>query len=622
MVCNLGNFRNTKFYVMVLLDMALFAAALAGAYLLRFDMDLPQNYADQFLRLVVLTTPFKAALFFLFGMYRGMWRFTSLGDSVRLAQVTLVQSLIIVAAVAYHTRLAGYPRSVFMLDWMLTMGLTLGLRTAIRAFYLWRTGRTMAQEPPSRVVIVGAGRTGELVHRELTGNPRLNYELVGFVDDAPGKQGRLLHNRPVLGTVEALPGLVSAREVDEVFIAVSRASGEQMRRIVDACEAAGKPYKILPSMGEIMGGEVGIKTLRDVDYLDLLGRTPIELDTPAIGAYLGGRTVLITGCGGSIGSELVRQIVHYKPAKLVLVDMSEFNLHQLEMELTWELGFTDYAAVLGNIGDAKLMDQTFAAHAPDCVFHAAAYKHVPMLERSPWQAVTNNILGTLTLMRAAHAHETGRFVLVSTDKAVRPTNVMGASKRVTERLMTCFPDGATRFMAVRFGNVIGSSGSVVPLFRRQIERGGPVTVTDPEVTRYFMSITEAAQLILQAGAMAQGRDIFVLDMGVPVRIADMAKDLIRLSGKEPDQDIRIVYTGLRPGEKLYEELITDGEDVVRTEHEHIKVLAQTDACGTNGDDLLSTVERLKEAAEQRDGHTIRNLLGQLVPEYRPAEQDA
>ena len=619
---NWANFRNLKFYVMVLSDLLLFTLAMAGAYLIRFDMDLPPHYAEQLVRLVVLAAPFKAALYFVFGMYRGMWRFTSLSDSFRLTRVTLLQTLIIVALVAFQTRFEGYPRSVFLIDWMLSLFFTLGLRITIRAFYAWRTGRAMALEPPRRVLIVGAGRAGELVHRELTGNPRLNYELVGFVDDDPGKRGRLLHNRPVLGRVDELSGLAASREVDELFIAISEASGQEMRRIVEACEATGKPYKILPSMGEIMDGKVGLKALRDVNYLDLLGRTPIELDTPAIGAWLGGRTVLVTGCGGSIGSELVRQIVRYGPARLVLVDVSEFNLHQIEMELKWEIGFTDYTTVLGSVGDGPLMDAVFADHAPDCVFHAAAYKHVPMLERNPWQAVTNNVLGTLTLMRTALAHKTSRFVLVSTDKAVRPTNVMGATKRVTERLMACLQDGSTRFMAVRFGNVIGSSGSVLPLFRRQIERGGPVTVTHPEVTRYFMSITEAAQLILQAGTMAKGGEIFVLDMGVPVRIADMAEDLIRLSGKEPGRDIEIVFTGLREGEKLYEELITDGEDVVRTEHERIKVLAARDSRGVNDPELLPLVEELETAARNRDPDAIRGLLQRLVPEYRPDEASA
>ena len=619
------NLKNVNFYIMVLSDLAIFALALVLSYMVRLDLSLPAPYAEQCLRLVVLVAPFKSALFFLFGMYKGMWRYTSLVDFMRLAQVTLAQSLLLVAVIALQTRFMGYPRSVFIIDWMLTLGLAAGLRVSIRAFYHWREGRPMELGQAKRVLVVGAGRAGELIYRELMSNPRLNYQLVGFVDDDPGKRGRSIHNKPVLGMVKDLAGLVREREVDEIFIAVTQASGEQMRRLIKACESTRKPYKILPSMGEIMDGRVGLKTLRDVDYLDLLGRTPIELDDTAIGAYLTGKTVLVSGCGGSIGTELCRQIVRFNPARLILVDMGEFNLYRMEMELKWELSFSNYVTVLGSVADADLMDRVFATNQPDCVFHAAAYKHVPMLERNPWQAVTNNVRGTLTLMRAAMAHQVGRFVIVSTDKAVRPTNVMGASKRVTERLMACHSGGPTRFMAVRFGNVLGSSGSVAPLFRRQIERGGPVTVTHPEVTRYFMSISEAAQLILQAGAMARGGEIFVLDMGVPVRIADMAADLIRLSGKEPGKDIEIVFTGLREGEKLYEELITDGEDVVRTEHERIRVLGATDpmkdACELNGEGLFQGLpkglEELFQAALDRDPQAIRVLLKRLVPEYVP-----
>ncbi|MGE4554481.1 MAG: polysaccharide biosynthesis protein [Desulfovibrionaceae bacterium] len=618
------NLRNGKFWVMLLADAVIFTAALLGAYLLRFDLALPEAYRAQVLGMLCWVVPVKLALFFGFGMYKGMWRYTSLPDFYRLQAVTLLQSVLIAGGYWVETGFAGYPRSVFVLDWVYTLFGRVGLRVDIRSFSALRSG-TDAAEPARRALMVGAGRAGELVWRELATNARLNYQLVGFVDDDPAKQGRAIHNKPVLGGVDRLAELVRERGVGEVFIAVSQATPQQMRRVVEQCEASGAAYKILPALGEIMDGRVDIKTLRDVDYLDLLGRSEVRLDEGAVRGCIEGRTVLVTGCGGSIGSELVRQLVRFSPGRLVLVDHSEYNLYQIEMELKWELGFTAYATVLGSVADAALMDEVFGRERPALVLHAAAYKHVPMLERNPWQAVANNILGTRTVMDAAGRHGAERFVLVSTDKAVRPCNVMGASKRVAERLMEARSGRGTVFAAVRFGNVVGSSGSVVPLFRRQIERGGPVTVTHPEVTRYFMSISEACQLILQAGAMARGGEIFVLDMGVPVRIADMARDLIRLSGKEPDVDVPIVFTGLREGEKLYEELIAEDEGVVRTEHEKIKVLGRLgsgeSAGGPDegpGQGLEAGVAALVEAAARHDAEAVRQGLRTLVPEYTPA----
>lgn len=374
-------------------------------------------------------------------------------------------------------------------------------------------------------------------------------------------------------------------------------------------------HRILPPLGEIMDGRV-LTTLRPVDYRDLLGRTEVRLDERGIRAMLAGRTVLVTGCGGSIGAELLRQIVRFGPGRLVLVEVNEFNLFSVQQELAL-LGFRDFAPELGSVADAALMERVFAAHRPQVVFHAAAYKHVPMLEENPWQAAANNVFGSRTVMAAARAHGVGRFVLVSTDKAVRPASVMGASKRVTGLLMRCFGGGPTRFMAVRFGNVVGSSGSVAPLFLRQIERGGPVTVTHPEARRYFMSTAEAAQLILQAGAMGQCGEIFVLDMGEQVNIADLARDLIRLSGKEPGRDVEIVFTGLRPGETLSQELFSADEGVVRTAHEKILVLGRRDGSEPGVGEVARGVERLLLAARDLDGEAVRAALRDLVPEYAP-----
>jgi FlaA1/EpsC-like NDP-sugar epimerase len=422
--------------------------------------------------------------------------------------------------------------------------------------------------------------------------------------------------------------IIAGKNIDEILIAIPSASGEEMRRIIDICKGCNIFYKTLPGIGEIIDGRVSVKVLRDVRYEDLLGRPPVQLDTTGIRSYLDGRTILITGCGGSIGSELCRQVIKYQPHSLVLVDASEANLFHIQMELQHELYYQNFTTILGHVQDRQLMMSVFQKFRPQVVFHAAAYKHVPMLEKNPWEAVTNNIVGSQVVMELAALYDVKRFVLVSTDKAVKPANVMGASKRVAELLLQSFQGNSTKFVAVRFGNVVGSSGSVIPLFRRQIEQGGPVTVTHPDVNRYFMTIPEAAQMIIQAGAMGEGGEVFILRMGTPVKILDMARDLIRLSGKEPDKDIKIVFTGLREGEKLYEELITVGEGIGPTKHEKIMVL-RSDGF-SNGlkspaelhDWLNSELKQLYELSLRHDSPAIKRKLQEIVPEYSPQETDS
>jgi len=628
MLCNP---RNLNFYLMLAADGLCFAAALTVSYLLRFDFNLSNYYGAQLIALFKYDLPLKLGVFLVLGLYRGMWRYTSLVDFWKLTEAVVLSSALFVALVAFRFGFTGFSRSVLALDCLLCLMFTAGVRLTIRTVYArtaaWTCARLNPQRPARRILVIGAGNLGERLVREIFSTPQLNYEVVGFLDDDPAKMGRSLHGREVLGGVDDLAQVAEDRGAEEVCIAVSRASAGQMRRIVAACKASNLPHRILPATSALLDGRVAL-TLRPVDYLDLLGRSEAALDEAGIKATIRGRVVLVTGCGGSIGSELCRQVVRFKPARLVLVDLSEYNLYAIAGELSSELGFTDFSCVLGSVADLALMRRVMAEHRPACVLHAAAYKHVPMLEENPWSAVTNNILGTRAVMQAAVENAVERFVLVSTDKAVRPTSVMGASKRVTERLMACFAGGPTRFMAVRFGNVVGSSGSVVPLFRRQIERGGPVTVTHPEMTRYFMSISEACQLILQASVMGRGGrggEIFVLDMGEPVRIVDMARDLIRLSGKEPGVDVDIVFTGLRPGEKIYEELITEGEDVVRTEHEKIMVLGGALGADPAADpaDVACALDQglaeLAAAAEAQDGEAVRALLLRLVPEYAQPE---
>lgn len=627
--------KNPRFYVMLLGDTAAFALALTAAYLLRFEFDLSAHDWAQIAVLLPLSIPLKLAVFYCFRLYQGMWRYFTIRDLWRVAEASVVGSLVVVAAVAYLHRFQGFARSIFMLDGILSFLLCAGLRVTIRSFYAsvsssWGLqsfclpGGRKAEAPGKSVLLIGAGGAGEKMLREIYDNPQLNYSVVGFLDDDPGKWGRSLHGHTVFGGAEALPEVAGRQRIDQLFICTPSATGRQMRRIVEVCKATGIDFKTLPAIGDIMDGKVSINALREVRFEDLLRRPPVELDAACIEQYVSGRRVLVTGVG-SIGSELCRQLLPFNPAELILLDASELNLFSMEAELRCEHRFDRCRTVLGRVQDQALVSALFQTYRPTLVFHAAAYKHVPMIEQNPWEAIYNNVLGSRVVMETAIEHGAERFVLVSTDKAVRPTNVMGASKRLTELIMQALQNHGTRFMAVRFGNVVGSSGSVVPLFQRQIELGGPVTVTHPEVTRYFMMIPEAAQLILQAGGLGEGGEIFLLKMGAPVKIAQMAEDFIRLSGKEPGRDIEIRFTGLRPGEKLFEELITEGEGIVETRHDKIMVLKSNGGWNGQGTQqaFLHCLDRqlaeLYRLARRHDGCAIRQKLKEVLPEYAPQE---
>ncbi len=618
-------FKNANFYLMLLSDALLFTAALIFAYLFRFEFSIDAFYAEQIRKMLIVVVPLKLCAFFLFGLYKGMWRYTSTRDFWRLIQASTASTLLIMTFILIVYRFEGYSRAVFMIDGGLTFLMAGGLRMLIRTFYLrfGRNGQVVFTAPAlrKRILIIGAGSTGEKILREIIENDHLPHHVVGFIDDDRNKRGRSIHGVPVKGSLNELVKIVEDEGVNEILIAIPSATGDQIRRIVGACKTCNIAFKTLPGIGEIIDGRVSIKALRDVNYEDLLGRSQIQLDMGGIRGYLDGKTVLVTGCGGSIGAELCRQITRFRPHKLILLDANEANLFHIALELRNDMHFDRCEALLSRVQDEKLVTAVFEKYRPHVVFHAAAYKHVSMLEKNPWEAVFNNIMGSCVVMEAARKHGTERFVFVSTDKAVRPYNVMGASKRVTELLLNACQGSGPRFMAVRFGNVIGSSGSVIPIFRHQIEQGGPVTVTHPEVTRFFMTIPEAAQLILQAGAMGQGGEIFVLKMGTPVKIADMARDLIRLSGREPDTDVKIIFTGLRDGEKLYEELITVGEGIVPTEHEKIMVLQ---ADGRSGLPVRLDVQlnELYAVADRFDAAAIKKKLHEIVPEYSPQDTES
>jgi FlaA1/EpsC-like NDP-sugar epimerase len=615
--------RNRHFWMILILDLGLLYLAYYFSYYIRFEGEIPAEHAVSFERTVWLIVPFKVACFIVFGLYRGMWRYMSIPDLFNLIKATLVSSTGIILGILFIHQFQGFARSVFIIDAALTILFIGGARLIIRIF-LTQASPSNGRFPLSllssqtsgfkRLLIIGAGDAGEKMYRELRDNPNLNYHIVGFVDDDARKIGMRIHGVPILGNVDELSRLVKKHEIDEILIAISSASGKEMRRIVERCKATGIKFKTIPGIGELIDGRVSIKAIRDVSYEDLMGRKPVRMEMDKIGNYATGEPILVTGAGGSIGSELCRQIARFDPSPLILLDCAENNLFQIEMEFSRDYPQLEYIPILGNILNTSLLDNIFRTYHPRVIFHAAAYKHVPMMELNPWEAVYNNIQGTQSLLEAVQRYGVERFVFVSTDKAVRPFNVMGASKRVGELLTQAYSkDNHGRFMSVRFGNVIGSSGSVIPLFQEQIKKGGPVTVTHPEVTRFFMTIPESAQLILQAGAMGEGGEIFILDMGTPIKIFDLAKDLIRLSGFEPGRDIEIKFNGLRPGEKLYEELITEGEGIVKTPHEKIFVLRGN---SIQRDDLFSTISDLCQLGGKQDAPKIKEKLKEIVPEYQ------
>jgi FlaA1/EpsC-like NDP-sugar epimerase len=462
--------------------------------------------------------------------------------------------------------------------------------------------------------MIGAGGSAERIIREIRDNRGMKFVVVGILDDDTSKSGATIHSVPILGPIDELANFNIP--FDEIIICLPTATNVEMRRIIAICKSVGKPYRTLPAYSELIDGKVSMKSVRDVSMVDLLGRKEVELDRSSISHYIYGKRVLVTGAGGSIGSELVRNCLTFDPDLLILLDQSEHNLFKIERECEHSKHPVSFQTILGDIRDKTLLQRVFSSFNPDVVFHAAAYKHVPMQEDHPWEAILTNIQGTLNLIDASEDYKVNRFVLVSTDKAVNPTNIMGATKRVAEKLIQSKSiDSNVKFMAVRFGNVIGSSGSVIPTFQEQIRNGGPITITNPNMQRYFMSISEAAQLILQAGAMGSGGEIYVLDMGKPVNIQDIAYELIRLSGLEPETDIGIEYIGMRPGEKMYEELQTHEENIIDTGHD--KILVLKNGQGNNWGKLLDDVSKIVYSAKSYDYHKVTQELKKFIPEYVP-----
>ena len=609
-----------------IVDLLVLTLAFVAAFYIRFD----GVVTGQMLKRMVFLTPYvvigQFAVLVMVGVPRFPWRYVSMrevvyiGTAISIAALPLVLLRLGMNFIVEDWGLAQYamlPYGVIIINHMMAI---LGI-TGVRA--LWRmrveyaarrANHQSADQVSSRVLLVGAGSAGLLVARELSGRPNLGFNPIGFVDDDPAKQRAIIHGLKVLGTSADLPQVVKAHQIEQVVITIARASGSAIREIVRRCEEAGVKIQIIPGIGEILDGKVALSAIRPVQIDDLLGRDTVVLEEELVGHFLSQRSVMVTGAGGSIGSEICRQVARLVPERLILFERAEPALFNILRELRQSFPKLDIIPVLGDVTDSQRVEATLQDSTPHVIFHAAAHKHVPLVEENPGEAIRNNVMGTRTVADAADRHGVESFVMVSTDKAVNPTSVMGATKRVAEIYIQALAQTSrTRFVAVRFGNVLGSAGSVVPIFQSQIRAGGPVTVTHPHMTRYFMTIPEASQLVMQAGAMGDGGEIFVLDMGEPVHIVDLARDLIRLSGLEPEVDIPIVFTGVRPGEKLFEEIGFDAEKMDKTRHPKIYT-GRLKASSIS--DVRRGVRALESLLTARGRDEVLQTLSALVPEMQ------
>ncbi len=617
-----ANIRSRYSNILVLLaDITITVIAITAAFALRLAGDTITDYIGSLYWMILISLLIKPAIYYFFGLYRRLWAYASINE------LTLISSAVTVASAVFSTvmlilfisridgaRILNFPRTILLIDWLLSLVGIGGLRFSFR---LLAEGRAASKKPVARkarnVLIIGAGDAGALVVRELQRNPQLGLHPVGYLDDDLTKQRHQIHGVQVVGKLTDLRRTLEHRLVDEVIIAIPSAGGQIVRLVTDVCRLKGIPFRTMPGLFELIGGKVSVNRLREVDITDLLRREPAQIQDQLVGAALTGKRVLVTGAGGSIGREICRQIARWGPQMLILLGHGENSIFEAMLELREDFPSLPFQLVIADIRDMPRIHNIFADYRPQVVFHAAAHKHVPLMESNIQDAITNNIIGTKNIVQAASAVDSELLVLISSDKAVRPVNVMGATKRIAEMIVL---EAAHRtghaYSVVRFGNVLGSRGSVVPLFKRQIAHGGPVTVTHPDMKRYFMTIPEAVHLVLQAAAMGQGGEVFMLNMGQPVRILDLAEDLIRLSGLEPGKDIEIVFTGIRPGEKLSEDLWGDGMEYKKTTHPEIFRAEAEEAVIPH--DLDKIVDELHHLAQEGEASAVIHLLDETIPD--------
>lgn len=609
--------RDNKKFSLYLYDIILVTVFLYFALLLRFDFKIPSEYIVFFKVSIVPVILIVLLCNKIFHLYDFVWRYASIDELISIIySVSLSNVIFIVYSYLINYKLVKlihyrFPATVHIIFWVLCICTLGGMRFIYRII-----GRNEAvgecKDTSSKVLIIGAGDAGAMLIKEVKKHNILNYDIVGLVDDDLSKIGQVINGIKIIGTRNDILKICDEHKVEEIFITIPSAPFQERKEIYNICKKTGCKLKTLPGIYEIITGDVNISQLRDVDINDLLGRAPVSLNNENINMYINNKVVLVTGGGGSIGSELCRQIVKFNPKKLLILDIYENNAYDLQIELKHKYPELDLDVIIASIRDFNRLKSIFEQYKPYVVFHAAAHKHVPLMEANPSEAIKNNIIGTYNLVKCSDMYKVKKFVQISTDKAVNPTNVMGATKRFCEKIIQAFDkESETEYVAVRFGNVLGSNGSVVPLFKKQIMQGGPVTVTHPDINRFFMTIPEAAQLVIQAGAMANGGEIFVLDMGEAVKIVDLARDLIRLSGLKPDLDIKIEYTGLRPGEKLYEELLMDEVALTSTEHEKIFIEKPMEF---DRNYIEKSIEEFNDAI-QKNREKIIEVLKEKVPTY-------
>jgi len=609
---------NMRNRYMVIIDMVLTIIAVLGAYALRLELGalfffyLPSAYW-----MIAVSLLIKIPIYYLFGLYRRLWGYASTRE-LRLIIITVTSASVLVAVVMIllltFKAFNGFPRSVLIIDWLLSIFLIGGTRFTIRliADNVSTVSSSTRSKQARRALIIGAGDAGALVVRELQKNPDLNLNPVGFLDDNPVKLKQQIHGIPVVGTLADIGKILEHRKIEEVIIAIPSSSGKVVRMIADVCRLRGIPFRTMPGIYELIGGKVSINRLREVDITDLLRRQPAHMQEELIGQTLTNKRVMVTGAGGSIGRELCRQIARYQPSHLILLGHGENSIFESLLELQENSPLLSLTPVIADVRDYQRIHHIFSLHKPDIVFHAAAHKHVPLMEMNVDEAIDNNVRGTLNVVRGCEENNIERLVMISTDKAIRPANIMGATKRLSEMIVL---DAAERtghaYCVVRFGNVLGSRGSVVPLFKHQIASGGPVTITHPDMKRYFMTIPEAVYLVLQAAGMGRNGETFVLNMGQQVRILDLAEDLIRLSGLEPGKDIEIVFTGIRPGEKLSEDLWEEGNQFEPTQHPDIYQF--DDPTNLRGEELKTRIDQLLALADRGQSEEIIALIDSTIP---------